>query len=87
MLPSCWQTGQCYPEIVAAPLCHLGFDSLLTMTDRQLKRDVALINAGLLILGCVLVYYGLRIIIFDGKDAAEADVRPLDKGLEGSGAA
>ena len=64
----------------------LGGDSLLVLTDGELKREAALINAGLLILGCVLVYYGLRVIFLDVKDAGEA-AQPSDKRLAGSGVA
>lgn len=50
----------------------LNYGFILVMTNAQLKPEVALINAGLLILGCVLVYYGLRVIFLDVKDAGES---------------
>ncbi len=64
----------------------LSGDSLVNLTGLLLKREAALINAGLLVLGCALVYYGLRVIFLDVKDAGEA-TEPSEKRLAGSGAA
>ena len=64
----------------------LNYRSVLIMTNGELRPEAALLNAGLLILGCVLVYYGLRIIFLDVKDAGEA-AGLLDKPLARPGAA
>ena len=50
----------------------LTYSSILLMTNGELKPVVALVNAGLLILGCVLVYFGLRILFIDLKSARVA---------------
>lgn len=50
----------------------MGYGAMLIMAAWLLKPEVILVNAGLLILGCVLVYYGLRVIFLDEKKAGEA---------------
>lgn len=64
----------------------LSYSSILLMTNGELKPVVALVNAGLLILGCVLVYFGLRILFIDLKSAREA-AGLLEKRLLPSGTA
>lgn len=65
----------------------LGYEALLIVAAWLLKPGVALINAGLLMLGCVMVYYGLRVLFLDEKDAGEAAGGPLDEPRAQPGAA
>lgn len=64
----------------------LSYGSIILMTNGQLKPVVALVNAGLLVLGCALAYYGLRILFIDLNAAREA-AGVLEKHLVQSGTA
>jgi len=50
----------------------LNYGFILIMTNGELNPAVALVNAGLLILGFALAYYGLRILFIDLRPEASA---------------
>ena len=47
------------------------------LADGQWSVDALIINCGLLILGCGLVYYGLTYLVLDAKPLGEAEARAL----------
>lgn len=54
---------------------HLDYGAIQLMANDYRSANALLVNCGLLILGCALVYYGLRIVFLDSKPSGDGEGR------------